>query len=75
MNKHLAKFLCTYQNPDGPNQSSPAITELTVAGIPIVANNKIQSYFPNVILLLNATVTNADIAVIKTNILCAFEKV
>ena len=65
----------THQNPDGPNQSRAAITELTVAGIPIVANNSTQSYLPKVILLLNATVTKADIAVIKTKILCAFENV
>ena len=65
----------THQNPDGPNQSRAAITELTVAGIPIVANNNNQSYLPKVTLLLNATVTKADIAVIKTKILCALEKV
>ena len=65
----------THQNPDGPNQSRAAITELTVVGIPIVANNSTQSYLPKVILLLNATVTKADIAVIKTKILCAFENV
>ena len=65
----------THQNPDGPNQSRAAITELTVAGILIVANNSTQSYLPKVILLLNATVTKADIAVIKTKILCAFENV
>ena len=65
----------THQNPDGPNQSKAAITELTVAGMPIVANNSNQSYLPKVTLLLNATVTKADIAVINTKILCAFAKV